>query len=60
MDGLLVNGRGGDSAGGEDAADKVLSDGSREEGASGVSFLENGGEVHMLVIYVVLSFLASP
>lgn len=37
MDGLLVDGRGGDSAGGEDAVDGFLRNGLRGEGAAGVA-----------------------
>lgn len=39
MDRLLVGGRGGDSAGGENAADEILGDGLRKEGAARVSSL---------------------
>ena len=50
MDGLLVDGRGGYSAGFEDAVDGFPRDGSRGEGAAGVSFWENGGEVHGVLV----------
>ena len=46
MDGLLVDGRGGDSAGGEDAVDGVLGNGLRGERAAGVAAVEDGCEVH--------------
>ena len=46
MDGLLVDGRGGESAGFEDAVDGFLRNGSRGEGAAGVASLESGEEVH--------------
>lgn len=46
MDGLLVDGRGGDSAGGEDAVDGFLRNGLRGEGAAGVAGVEEGGKVH--------------
>lgn len=40
MDGLLVDGRGGYSAGFEDAVDGFPRDGSRGEGAAGVAAVE--------------------
>ena len=46
VNGLLVDGRGGDSTGGEDAVDEVLGDGLRGEGAAGVTAEEEGGKVH--------------
>ena len=46
MDGVLVDGRGGDSAGIEDAVDGFLSNGLRGEGAAGVAAVEDGREVH--------------
>ena len=46
MDGLLVDGRGGESAGFEDAVDGFLRNGSRGEGATGVAAVEKGGDVH--------------
>ena len=46
MDGLLVDGRGGDSAGGEDAVDGFLRNGLRGEGAAGVAGVEEMREIH--------------
>lgn len=46
MDGLFVDGRGGESAGFEDAVDGLLRNGARGERAAGVAGLEKGGEIH--------------
>lgn len=46
MDGLLIDGRRGDSAGGEDAVDGFPRNGLRGEGAAGVAAVEYGREVH--------------
>ena len=47
MDGLLVDGRGGYSAGFEDAVDGFLRNGAGGEGATGVATIEEGGKVHI-------------
>ncbi len=46
VDRLLVDSRGGDSAGGEDAIDEVLFNGLRREGTAGVAAVEDDLEVH--------------
>ena len=46
VDGLFVDGRGGDSAGFKDAVDGLRGDGAGGEGAAGVAAVEKGGEVH--------------
>ena len=54
MDGLLVDGRGGYSAGFEDAVDGLPLNGSRGEGAAGVAGAEEGGEVHGYLVFLVI------
>lgn len=49
MDGLLVDGRGGNSAGFEDAVDGLRCDGAGGEGAAGVAGVDEGGEVHCIL-----------
>lgn len=46
MDGLLVDGRRGDSAGFEDAVDELRGNRLRGEGTTGVAGLDEGGKVH--------------
>ena len=60
VDGLLVDGRGGYSSGFEDAVDGFPRDGLRGEGAAGVAGVEEGGEVHGILVLVILISLALP
>lgn len=45
MDGLFVDGRGGDAAGFEDTVDGFLRNGAGGEGATGVAAVKEGGDV---------------
>ena len=50
MDGLLIDGCRGDSAGFEDTVDDLRGDGTRGEGTAGVTGLDEGGEVHGVLV----------
>ena len=54
MDGLFIDGRGGDAGGFEDTVDGFLRNGLRGEGAAGVAAIENRGEIHGAGFSVIL------